>query len=46
MLEMLRNWKEPAMLALLIYQIIKAENFAYAKIYIHKKEAEPYISFS
>jgi len=36
MVEMLRNWREPAMSAL-IYQIIKAGNFTFAKIHIHKK---------
>ena len=30
MLEMLRNWGEPATLAFLFYQIIKDQNFTFA----------------
>ena len=37
MLEMLRNWGEPAMLALDIYQIIKDASFTH---FHKKKEAE------
>ena len=39
MLEMLRNWREPAMSALLIYQIIKPGIFTLAKILSHKNRS-------
>ena len=43
MLEMLRNWGEPALLALDIYQIIKDANFTH---FHKKKKPKPCISLS